>query len=185
MAIDWKLVNEWIALILADFSLAMFVLAMIFFIFEWVIQTIRRRANSYESLFRWMAFFPLGVTGLYAFTMHAFFPEMSAAAIGWKTSPFQYEVAIANLAIGVLGVFSFRESYGFRLATVVAATFWLWGDGIGHIYQMATQSNFSSGNAGSWFWMDVIIPIVLMICIKRLKPAPYNVAESQPLELQS
>ncbi len=149
-----------------NFSLAMFLLALI----AGVVNSRRDfKDRLAESLFCWTALLALGITGVYTFIMHAYFPSLSAAAIGWATSPFQYEVAVANLAVGVLGLLAFRASYDFRLATTVAASVWLWGDAIGHIYQMARFHNFSSGNAGSWFWIDVVLPIVLWWSLLHIK----------------
>lgn len=122
-----------------------------------------------ENVFRWVALLALGVTGIYTFCMHAFFPKVAAAAIGWSVSPFQYEVAVADLATGVLGICAFRASMGFRTATVLASAIWLWGDAIGHIRQMIVANNYAPGNAGSWFWMDIIIPAVLLVSLWKLR----------------
>ena len=46
----------------------------------------------------------VGIGGIWAFIGHAFLPAQVAANIGWPASPFQLEVAFANLAIGVLGI---------------------------------------------------------------------------------
>lgn len=157
---------NWIECILANFGVAMLGLAVIFIL-------INKVTNKYlswpEVMYRWLALLPLGFTAIYAFVMHAFFPDFTATAIGWQNSPFQYEVAMANLGFGVIAILSFRASFSFRLATVIANTCWLWGDAIGHIYQMSAYQNFSTGNAGSWFWMDVLMPLIMIICLIRLK----------------
>lgn len=159
--------DEWLPFVLTNFNVVMFALAMIFIIFH---RMFVRHISENEIIYRWMAVFALGCTLIYTFVMHAFYPNITAISIGWPPSPFQYEVAIADLAFGVLAILSFRASYGFRLATVVGNTIWLWGDAIGHIIQMVTYHNFSVGNAGSWFWMDIIIPIILIICLTNLRP---------------
>jgi hypothetical protein len=156
-----------IELALKNFSLALFILALIISTIQW---GRHQKIPAAEIFYRWMALLPLGLAGLYGFVMHAFFPDISAAAIGWTNSPFQYEVAMANLGFGLIAILSYKASYGFRLATVIANTCWLWGDASGHIYQMITQHNFASGNAGSWFWMDIILPLVMIICISKIKP---------------
>ena len=158
--------TNWIAWVLTNFAFVMFILAIIFIIVNRVVS----RSKSAEIVYRWIALFALGVSGIYAFIMHALFPNLTAASIGWAVSPFQYEVAMANLAFGVLGIISFSASYGFRLATAIGATFWLWGDATGHIYQMVQFQNFAPGNAGSWFWMDILVPLILLICVFNLKP---------------
>ena len=39
--------------------------------------------------------------GLWAFIGHVFFAEQAAASIGWANTPFQYEVGVANLGLGL------------------------------------------------------------------------------------
>lgn len=164
----------WIAFVLSNFDLVMFDVAVIFIILHRIL--VGKRVPESEIVYRWVAVFALGFTAIYAFVMHVFFAKIAATTIGWQISPFQFEVGIANLAIGVLGILSFRASYGFRLATVIGATLWLWGDAIGHLYQLIKAQNYSIGNAGTWFWMDLIIPLILIICINKLKPGKLIVA---------
>ena len=156
---------------LMNFSLVMFFFAVIFSLIDNIISALFRRGTSgYSLLFRWVALLPLGITGIYAFIMHAFFPDFTASSIGWSSSPFQFEVAMADLAFGVLGILAFNASYGFRLATVIGSTCFLWGDAVGHVYQMLMHHNFSVGNAGSWFWIDILLPLVLIFCIYKMRP---------------
>ncbi len=129
-----------------------------------------RKLGPFEVLYRWFALLPVGFTSIYAFIMHAFFPVFTAGTIGWANSPFQYEVAMADLSFGVLAILSFKASYGFRLATVIGITCWLWGDAAGHIYQINVNHNFDPGNAGSWLYMDMFLPIILLLPIVKLKP---------------
>ena len=158
--------SMWIEYILSHFSFCMFVLAFIMICFHKIIKS---NLSFSEIVYRWIALFPLGFSGIYAFIMHAFYSDIAAQTIGWTNSPFQFEVAMANLGFGVIAILSFRATYGFRLATVIGNTCWLWGDAAGHIYQMIINHNFSVGNAGSWFWMDLILPLLLIICIINLK----------------
>jgi hypothetical protein len=156
-----------IAWLLANFSLSMFILAVIFIVIHRSV--IKDRIAESEIVYRWVALFALGFTGIYAFIMHAFFPSFTAMAIGWLPSPFQFEVAVADLAFGLLGVLSFRASYGFRLATVIGGACSLWGDAILHICDILRHQNYTVGNAGPWLWMDILVPLVLIICIMKLK----------------
>ncbi len=115
----------------------------------------------WTSLLKWTLLLGAGVVGLYAFLVHGFFGNFTAQQIGWANSPFQYEVAIANLAVGVLGVMAFSRPRPFRLAAVVVVSVWLWGDAVGHMYQMAVSHNFAPGNAGAWFLTDIVVPLLL------------------------
>lgn len=178
MGINWSTIN-WQQLVLTHFSCAMFVVAIGIFILDWIMQKIRRQKNN-DLLLRWLLLLPVGFTGIYAFFMHLFFPASSAAVMNWPTSPFQFEVALANLCIGLLGILSFRAGYGFRLATVIVASFWMWGHAISEIYQIVITSNIYLGNAVSWFWIDVILPFVLISCIKKSRPVAIATIDEYP-----
>lgn len=155
-------ITDWV---LGNFGLFMFALAALLITLQW---TRYHYQSTAEIFYRWTALLPLGFTGIYTFMIHGFFPDVAATTIGWPVSPFQYEVAMANASIGVLGILSFNASFGFRLATVISSTFWLWGDAAVHISQMILHQNFMNGNAGSWFWMDILVPVILIISIINL-----------------
>ncbi|MHB1948086.1 MAG: DUF6790 family protein [Gammaproteobacteria bacterium] len=159
---------NWIPLILMNFGPVMFIVAVIFILMHSIFK--KPETSKYDLIYRWIAFFALGFTSIYAFVMHAFFANMAAATIGWQASPFQLEVAMADLAIGVIAVLSFYNNYGFRLATVISSTILFWGDAVGHVRQMIIAHNYTIGNAGSWLVMDILIPIILIICIIKLRP---------------
>lgn len=129
----------------------------------------KSRIPASEQMLRWVLLVGVGLVGVYTFAMHAFFPAITSKMIGWEPSPFEYEVAIANLSVAILCIASFRASYGFRLATVIGTSCWLWGDAVGHIIQMAASRNFAPGNAGSWFWCDILVPAILIFLIVRMK----------------
>ena len=60
-----------------------------------------------ESFLLWFLVIVVGFGSLYAFVGHAFVTHV-AWSIGWPTgSPFQFEVALHNLATGASGVLSF------------------------------------------------------------------------------
>ncbi len=125
-----------------------------------------RPGRRAEQLFRWVILLGAGMVSLYAAGMHIFFGPLAASNIGWETSPFQYEVGVANLGFGLLCVLSFRAGYAFRLAAVMGLTCWLWGNAMGHIRQMIVAGNFAPGNAGPWFWTDVLGPLLLIVLLR-------------------
>ena len=61
---------------------------------------------------------PVGVSGLWAAVFHLFFPAIAAADIGWEVSPFQFEVGMADLAIGATACVSFWRNLDFKAAAV-------------------------------------------------------------------
>jgi hypothetical protein len=75
-----------------------------------------------ERFLSWILLLPIGVTGLWAGLFHVFLPGTAAAPIGWEVSPFQFEVGMADLAIGVTACISFWRDLSFKAAAVSAAS---------------------------------------------------------------
>ena len=116
-----------------------------------------------DQLLRYILLFPVGIMGLWAFIGHVFLAERSAAAIGWATSPFQFEVGMANLGIGLAGVIgAFVPSPGFRAAVGVVMIGFLGGAGVGHLIQMAETGNMAAGNAGPILYTDFLTPLAVL-----------------------
>lgn len=126
-----------------------------------------------QRFLSWILLLPIGISGLWAATFHLLFPEMSAANIGWQPSPFQFEVGMADLAIGVTACVAFRASLPFQAAAVCTASVFLLGDAVGHVHQMLATGNFHPGNAGVPFFLDIIAPglAILLLVLARRSPA--------------
>jgi hypothetical protein len=120
------------------------------------------RSFVIDRLLRYLFLFPLGLQGLWAFLGHVFFPERSAAAIGWATSPFQFEVGVANLGLALASFYAAFRGFEARLATAIAAACFLIGAGIGHIEDIVAQGNFAAGNAGPIMVTDFLTPIAVL-----------------------
>ena len=84
-------------------------LPAVLFVLALIIAWARRRGSAAERLLAWILLLPIGVTGLWAGIYHVFFPAIAAAHIGWQVSPFQFEVGMADLAIGVTACIAFRR----------------------------------------------------------------------------
>ncbi|MEJ0052074.1 MAG: DUF6790 family protein [Methylovirgula sp.] len=125
-----------------------------------------RRGPFPERLLGWILLLPIGLTGLWAGVFHIFFAKTAAAFIGWKTSPFQFEVGIADLAFGATACLAFWRSLEFKAAAVMVSSIALLGDAIGHIRQMLTAQNFAPGNAGIVFYMDIACPLLAILLLR-------------------
>src|ERR1700684_2138317 len=80
----------------------------------------------------YLLFIYVGLMGLLTAYAHVFRPMETSASIGWSQSPYEYEVGMADLTVGVLGILSFWFRGDFWLATAVANAVWLLGDSVGH-----------------------------------------------------
>ncbi|MDD3985043.1 MAG: hypothetical protein PHY59_03935 [Methanobacterium sp.] len=108
----------------------------------------------------------VGIGSIWAFIGHYFLSAQVAANIGWAFgSPFQQEVAFANLAIGMLGILCYWFRDNFWTATVISSSIFLLGDAYVHIMNMIHYANYAPGNSGSVLYMDIIGPIVLIILL--------------------
>lgn len=125
--------------------------------------TPRPKATLANLFVRYLMLFPVGIMGLWGALGHLGFPAQTAASIGWAPSPFQFEVGVCNLGIGVVGLIAaFRPSWNFRLAVSIFVLFFLGGAAWGHVVQMVTAGNFAPGNAGPIFYTDILTPVSLL-----------------------
>ena len=104
----------------------------------------------------------VGLMGLLTAYAHVFRPEQTSASIGWSTSPYEYEVGMADLTVGVLGVLCLWIRGNFWLATAIANAVWLLGDAIGHIRQMTLNNNHAANNSGIFLIAEIITPLVIL-----------------------
>ena len=162
--------EQFIAWFFENTSIILFVSAFLLGIIGAVKRANKKMGHVWEPFEFWMLFLFVGVLGVYTFALHCFWPNLAAEGIGWSNSPFQWEVGIANAVVSVLGLLSLKASRPFRAAVVIAVAIWLWGDAVGHVYQMVSAGNFAPGNAGPWFWTDVAGPAFLLffhICNRK------------------
>src|SRR4051812_38436355 len=119
-----------------------------------------------EVLLLWLLVINVGIGGLFGFIGHTVYADIAAASIGWPASnPFQTEVAVANLAIGVLGILCYWFRDNFWLATVIGNAVWQLGDAVIHIRQIIVANNWAPNNAGVTLYTDIAIPIVLIVLL--------------------
>jgi hypothetical protein len=148
------MIGDTIAFVLRDFPAILLVLALI------LGPIFRGPERLADSMLSWILLLPIGFTGIWAAIFHVVFPQVAAADIGWQTSPFQFEVGMADLAIGVTACVAFRRTLAFTEAAVIAGSISLLGDAVGHVHQMISAGNFAPGNAGVPFFTDIICPVL-------------------------
>jgi hypothetical protein len=119
-----------------------------------------------EVLLLYLLVFCAGLGGLMAFLGHTFKALEIALKIGWQPSPFQFEVAVADLAFGVLGILCIWQRRGFWTATGIGYAVFLLGCGYGHVREMTLHGNFSPYNAGPVLWVnDLAVPVVILLLL--------------------
>lgn len=115
-----------------------------------------------ERFLSWLLLLAVGVDALWAGLFHVFAPHLAASFIGWQVSPFQFEIGIADIALGIVGVMAFRSSLDFKRAVVVYAVVFYVGVAIGHIRDIVTAGNLAPGNAGVLLALTFLRPVLLV-----------------------
>lgn len=110
----------------------------------------------------YLLFFYVGLMGILTAYAHVFRPVETSASIGWPTSPYEYEVGMADLTVGVLGVLCLRFRGNFWLATAIANAVWLLGDAVGHVQQMKLNNNHAANNSGIFLVTEFVMPLVIL-----------------------
>ncbi|HEV7285245.1 MAG TPA: DUF6790 family protein, partial [Kaistia sp.] len=80
------------------------------------------RGGSARAYLNWLLLLSIGVTNVWAGLYHVFAPETAAAFIGWQVSPFQFEVGIADIALGVIAIVAFWQTLAFKAAVILFTT---------------------------------------------------------------
>ncbi len=131
---------------------------------------LRPAGKAIETILLYQLVIGTGIGGLLAFLAHAFAADHIARSIGWQAgSPFQAEVAVANLSFAVLGILSFWFRGGFWTATIIGSAVFGWGAAYIHIRDIMLYGNMSPGNAGWPLYLDIVMPVVMLALLFSLK----------------
>src|SRR5437764_681676 len=87
------------------------------------------------------------------------------AGTRWPLRPFQFEVAAANLGVGLAGLYAAFRSFEARLATNLALACFLIGAGIGYIRDIINAGNFAPGNAGPILLTDLLTATAIFVLL--------------------
>ncbi len=124
------------------------------------------RARVIEVLLLYLLVIFAGLGGVLGFLGHTFMAREIALKIGWQPSPFQFEVALANLAFGVLGILCLWQRQGFWTATGIGYATFLLGCGYGHLRDMIVHHNYAPYNVGLVLWLnDLAVPLAILVLL--------------------
>ena len=108
----------------------------------------------------------VGLSSLLGFIAHTFFADTTARQIGWPTgNPFQFEVAMANLALAVLGILCIWLRGNFWYATIIGYSILALGAAYGHIVQIIVNQDYAPDNAGAVLYYDILLPVFLLVLL--------------------
>lgn len=132
------------------------------------------------TVLMWQLAVGLGLGLIWAGIGHLLMPDMVARSIGWAAgSPFQREVGLWDLALGVVGVLclKFRER-GFWTAVIIGTGIFYVGAGLGHLYELLVHGDTAVNNAGAVLYIDLLYPLLLagllIVCNSRRNNAEHD-----------
>lgn len=159
------LIKETLSFILGNIQIPLFVIAVIVTIVK-----LRRASARHEvmsaafTLWGEVLFYCFGLGFVYVWYLHAFLSAFTAPTIGWQPSPFEWELAWAELGIAVIALISLWRGYDMRLAATLAPAIFLFGAAAQHIHLMLAAHNYAPGNAGAVLWFgDIALPLFTLI----------------------
>jgi hypothetical protein len=134
----------------------------------------RSAKNIVEVVLLYLLIFPIGLGCTIAGLFHIFNGPATAAMIGWPAgSPFQYEVGVADLAFGLLGLLCLFFRGNFWLAAILANSAFLLGAMAGHLHDLLASGNQAAYNIGpNIIFADLIMPLVLIGLYLALQKLP-------------
>jgi hypothetical protein len=109
----------------------------------------RAKPFALEIVLLYLLVVAVGLGSLISGLMHVFNGPATAAMIGWPAgSPFQYEVGVADIALGLVAVLCSFIRGTFWLAAIMANSVYLLGCMIGHIQSFVQSGNEAAYNIG-------------------------------------
>ena len=139
-----------VRLVLSHIPVVMFVAALA------AALLVKQPADFASRLLGFMLLLSVGVEETWAGFFHIFFAHIAAASIGWEVSPFQFEIGVADVAIGVTAIASFWRPWPFKAATISYVTLFYAGVAIGHVREAVASGDFSGNNFGLLLLITVI-----------------------------
>jgi hypothetical protein len=137
----------------------------------WIDRSAKTKERQLDILLTYLFAVGVGGNGILSFFAHFFLSDVVADSIGWESgSPFQLEIAFANLAIGILGVIATGRRDGFREATVIAVTTFSLGATIVHFMDILSSGNLAPGNTIQNF-ANITRPILLIWFLRAARQA--------------
>ncbi|QYN21848.1 DUF6790 family protein [Amycolatopsis sp. DSM 110486] len=125
------------------------------------------RQAALETWQRWWAIGALGCSSLWMTLAFLGAPDVMSTAIGFTRTPFEFEIAFANLGLAIMGFRAASASARERITIGLGAGMFLWGAAAGHLYQWFANGDHAPGNTGGVVITDLLIPAVLIILARR------------------
>ena len=154
------MIADAIKLVVSNVPLIMFVTAIL------VATIVRRPAPVAERYLAWLLLLSVGIDGIWAGIFHIFFPGVASGEIGWQPSPFEFEIGVADLSLGIVAVIAFWRSLSFQSAIAFFAALFYAGVVIGHFEQAFAHGDYSPDNFGIMLIVTILRVLLMAILLR-------------------
>lgn len=103
----------------------------------------------------------VGIAYTWAGFFHIVFPHIAASSIGWDVSPFQFEIGVADAAIGIVAIVCFWRPLDFKGPVVGYLSLFSIGVAYGHFREAIYAGNTSKDNFGLLLVITLIHAVLL------------------------
>ncbi len=154
-------------------SIVLFICAIIFTICHLTYKREWHYPKAVEVFLAYILFFNMGLMGFLGAYAHVFMGPETARSIGWEPgSPFQFEIGMANLAFGVLGILCYWIRGRFWDASIIGWSVLFFGCFVGHVINYYTENNTAPYNIGPYIWFyDLLLPLLVLGLLYSLRVA--------------
>ncbi len=118
----------------------------------------RSKVVMLNAMIRYLMLLAVGATCLWEFILQAFFSGSSASALGVAASPFQFEVALANLGIALAALWAFRAGFDAWVAVAIMITCFSAGTALVFLWYVIFHQ---VSMVGHFFYADILTVLVV------------------------
>ena len=152
-----------IRLVLGNLTPLLFVLAFV------MACCLKAPPSHGTRLLNWLLLLPVGLGGVWSGGFHVFFPEIASRSIGWQPSPFEYEIGVADMAMGITAIVSFWRPLAFKAAVALCVVLFYFGVAANHVHDAFAGGNFAPNNFGALLAVTIAQIILLPLLYLRAK----------------
>jgi len=128
----------------------------------------RQSPNWGHSLLKQILILPIGLQCLWAFAFHVFLSDLTSTLISWEYSPFEYEVGLANLGLGLMGMYAyFKPSQGAWETTTIMCTCFIGGSGLSYIHHVFSGNTLQHHHIILTPYLHLLIPVMMIAALNR------------------
>ena len=119
-------------------------------------------SDAIGNFLMWQLAIGFGLSYLLAGFSHIVFADKVAASIGWPAgSPFQREVGMWDMAMGLCGLLCLVFRDDFWTAVVIGPGLFSFAAGLGHVRELVVSGDAAPNNAGAVMYLDLLYPLFL------------------------